>query len=515
MTNKWEVIKEKMKKKKFWGQMLAGFFVLMIVCTFVSRAADSLTVPKAQVKAPAPGHLEYKIEGSGSVKASEGTLVTLPEKLRVSQVLEAGTLVEAGTPVCVCDMEELQKVLEEEQAELQKLVLQLAQEQKTGAPDQITPQTYSAGKALDLARSQYDDALAEAENLRQRKEQESEARRQEAETKKQELAEELAAMGEEADPELKASYDERMNALDEANDLKDQSDQAEIQAQDDKAESMRQALLQAENAYDIAQKEDENSSANRQKAKDASNLVQQGLQVDIEQQQKKVDRLNAVAAAQGQIQSPVKGSISETNLKEGMVTSGQEYMRIGTGGYRFQASADSKDLELLKTGDEIIIQFQGKTNKTKAKITQLIAAGEDEDGNQINQQGNQTDGQNSAGSGSMNSTGKIIAELQEGDYAEGMQGEYSIDKKSDIRYNWVLPVSAVREDQGGAYCLVAKKKSTILGEEYVAERVNLTKKAKDVNQIAVEGVLTDDTKVIIESTKEIEEGDRLQIEYKK
>lgn len=73
-------------------------------------------------------------------------------------------------------------------------------------------------------------------------------------------------------------------------------------------------------------------------------------------------------------------------------------------------------------------------------------------------------------------------------------------------------MGAVREDQKGVYCLVARKKSTILGEEYVAERLNLTKKAKDVEQMAVEGAFTNETKIIKGSNKEINEGDRFRVE---
>lgn len=518
MLHKWKTIKDNMKKKKFWGQVLAGFFVLMAVCTVIARAADSMTVPKAKVKSPSSGHLNYKIEGNGSVKASEGTLIIIPEKLRISQTVPVGSMVEVGTPVGVCNMEELQKIIEEEQAKLQKLTLQLQQEQKNGSPDAVTPQTLPAGKALDLAKDQYADAEAALSELRQNKQQEADLRQQETEAEKQRLSDELAAAGEE-DAEAKAAYEEQIQALDEKNTQEEQNAQTEIQAQEEKLEALRQALQQAQSAYEIAQQEDANNHANRQKSAESSKLVQQGIQIDIEQQQKVVEKLNEIAAAQGQLVSPVKGSVSETTLKEGMITSGQEYIRIGTGGYRFQASVDADDLKLLKTGDTIQIQFQGKTQRTSAKVSELLAAsqeGNDGTGAQDGSEG--VSGGNSQGNGagaSQNSTGQIIAELSEGEYSEGMSGEYTIEKESDIRYDWILPVSAVKEDQKGSYCLVVKKKSTILGEEDVAERVNLTTKAKDVNQIAVEGVLTSDSQVITESTKSIEEGDRFRIEHEK
>lgn len=515
MPSKWETIKGKVKTKKFWGQLLAGFFIVMAICTLISRAADSVTVPKAKIEAPSSGHLKYRMEGKGSVTASEGTLVTVPEQLRISQTVPEGTAVEIGASVGTCDMEELNKVIEEEQAKLQKLVLQLQQEQKSGTPDAMTPQSLSAGKALDFAKSQYEEAEASLSELRQNKEQEAQDRQQEADGQKQAFYDEWMDAGGEENPEAKAVYEEKANALDESIAQQNESDQAEIKAQEEKTDSLYQALVQAQDAYDIAQKEDENSSVNKQKAKETSELTQQSIQIDIGQQQKIVDELNKIAAAQGQILSPVKGSVAETTLKDGMVTAGQEYVRIGTGGYQFQASAEMDDLERLKTGDEVTVQFNDRTEMVKAKITQILLPKQGNEsggaGASDGSQGEQADTGNTGASGSL---GKIIVKLPDGEYTEGTQGEYSIEKESDIRYNYMIPLNALREDQEGAYCLAAKKKNTILGEEYVAERISLTKKAKDMNKIAVEGVITEDTKVIVESSKEIQEGDRFQIEHK-
>lgn len=512
MPGKWELMKEKMKTKKFWGQLLAGFFAVMAVCTLISRTADSITVPKAKIEVPSSGHLKYRIEGKGSVNASVGMLVILPENLRISQVVPEGTLVDDGTSVGVCDMEELNKVLIEEQGKLEKLILQLQQEQKSGTPDAMTPQALSAGKALELARSQYEAAEAELLELRQNKDQEVQARQRETEEQKQAFYNEWMEAGGEENPEAKAVYEEKVNGLDESNIQRNESDQAEIKSQEEKTDSLWQALSQAQAAYDVALQEDANSNANREKAKETSNLTQQGIQIDIEQQQKKVEELNKIAASKGQILSPAKGAVAETTLKEGMVTTGQEYVRIGTGGYQFQASVEPDDLERLKTGDEIEIGLTGKPENIKAKITQILSPKQgDGTGTQNNSQGGQSDSSNTPETGSL---GKITAKLPDGEYVEGTQGAYVVNKESDIRYNFIIPVNALKEDQEGAYCLAAKKKNTILGEEYVAERINLTKKAKDVNNIAVEGALTNDMEVITESTREIQEGDRFQIEHK-
>ena len=163
-------------------------------------------------------------------------------------------------------------------------------------------------------------------NFRQNKEQEAQDRQQEADGQKQAFYDEWMDAGGEENPEAKVVYEEKANALDESIAQQNESDQAEIKAQEAWADSLYQALVQAQDAYDIAQKEDENSSVNKQKAKETSELTQQSIQIDIDQQQKIVDELNKNCCRTGGILSPVKGSVAETTLKDGMVTAGHRSM---------------------------------------------------------------------------------------------------------------------------------------------------------------------------------------------
>ena len=170
----------------------------------------------------------------------------------------------------------------------------------------------------------------------------------------------------------------------------------------------------------------------------------------------------------------------------------------------------------LKAGDTMEVEFSGKKDKQILKITDIRA---EQSGGSDGQDTGSTDGNADGGEAGKGQSGQesvlyLTAKLDGEDYAAGTEGSYTIDKESDIRYDWILPVEAIREDQSGTYCLISRKVDTILGEEYVAERLNLVKKAKDVNKVAVEGNLNNKTDVIIESSKEIDEGDRFQIEEK-
>lgn len=512
-------ITEKMKSKAFWGRTLIVFFIMMTVCTIISRAADSVTVPRAKLEKPSSGTLKYTMEGTGSIKASEGTLVTIPGNLRVKTATPSGTNVEEGDELAVIDIEELVRELDKQNAELSKLRLQLENEQINSRPDAVTPQTFSAGKTLEQARDNYNEATAELEQAVQSENQELSERTARAEEKKKQAYETFMNLGGEENPEAKARYDQEVSSIDEALAQEETQKKAQIEALRDKKDGLEDALEQAQASYDVASVEDANAKKNRQKAKESSGKVQEGLSIDIEQQQKTVDRLNEIIDAKGIIKAPVKGSITQNSLSEGLVTTGQEYIRIGTGGYRFEASLDKEDAEKLKTGDILEVEFPDKKDAMKLKIADIQLKGTD-----INSSGNNSDsGQQGSGDTPQDGTGdtraqgsaaKVTAGLEGNDYTEGTEGKYRIQKDSDIRYNWIVPVEAVHEDQKGMYCLAARKKSTILGEEYAAERINLTKKEKDADQIAVEGALTDDSRLIVESSRQINEGDRFRIESK-
>ena len=91
------------------------------------------------------------------------------------------------------------------------------------------------------------------------------------------------------------------------------------------------------------------------------------------------------------------------------------------------------DLERLKTGDEVTVQFNDRTEMVKAKITQILLPKQGNEsggtGASDGSQGEQADTGNTGASGSL---GKIIVKLPDGEYTEGTQGEYSIEER--IRY---------------------------------------------------------------------------------
>lgn len=503
-------INKRSKSKAFWGKALAIFFALMAVCTVVSRAADSVIIPKVRLEKASSGNLNYKMQGTGSIKASEGELVTVPERLRVKQVTKAGTNIEAGEKLAVIDTDELKKELDEQNAKLEQLRLQLQKEKLSAKPDAVTPQTVSAGKNLEIAQNNYNEAAAKYEEAVQTERDEEAERQRKAEEDKNAAYDTLQMQGGESNVEAKALYDQTISNIEQETEQIRAEKQAQMDALEQNRDAMWDALNQAQAAYELAEADDENTRANQQKAQEGSGITQKGLEIDIRQQEKVVDRLKAIMDDNGAIKSYVKGTVTENSLTEGMVTSGQEYIRIGTGGYEFQAAIDKENASKLKVGDTMEVEFPAKKSSRKLKIAEIRS--QDQKGQNDAQGGKDAPGESLGTPQNQGNIMYIAAKIEGDDYADGMEGSYTIKKESDIRYDWILPVEAIHEDSKGTYCLVSRKKDTILGEEYVAERVTLAKKAKDVNQVAVEGALSNESKVIVESSKELNEGDRFRIE---
>ena len=86
---------------------------------------------------------------------------------------------------------------------------------------------------------------------------------------------------------------------------------------------------------------------------------------------------------------------------------------------------------------------------------------------------------------------------------------YECIKQSEA-YQKVIPLQGLRKDTKGYYCLVARPKRAILGEEFVAERVEVRVLELGDTEAAVEGALQNSDEIIVRSNQIIGEGTRVR-----
>lgn len=101
---------------------------------------------------------------------------------------------------------------------------------------------------------------------------------------------------------------------------------------------------------------------------------------------------------------------------------------------------------------------------------------------------------------------EIRMNLPEGVGTPGLSGTMSHSEQGE-KYSCCISPLALHKEENRSYVYVMKEREGILGMEYYAEEVNVKVLDENDNFAAVEGALTDDSKIIVSSTKEIGNGD--------
>lgn len=150
------------------GKALAAFLVLMIVLTLFNRALNELTVAQVEVVSPQRGALEKRIEGTGTLTASEALPVYAEAEVRVTQVhARAGQHVLQGAPLFSLDADALAEKVEEKLRELEKAQQALDDAEQALAyakadMSRSALESYEEAQLdVDKAQAAYDKAVAD------------------------------------------------------------------------------------------------------------------------------------------------------------------------------------------------------------------------------------------------------------------------------------------------------------------------------------------------------------------
>lgn len=500
--------REKVNKKQLAAAAFAVFFLIMAVCTAVSRAAASMVVPKVTTGKVQEGKLSILIQGKGTVETREESLLSLQTGLRVEKILQTGTVVKKGDVLLQYDQNYLQERIEEKQAEIKKLELAVEQAKLTGQPQARVEAAESAQRDVQLSEDNYakawEDYNAAAEayetgaaGQQQNLDQELQAAEEEKERVLQQ-AQELEAAGEAEEAEkLRQQAEENaeqrkaqaQSAYDSAiQELELQKSQAEesLQAQDS-------ARAQAYNAYESAKEQDAAAAENDKKTAEAGSYTTQSAQVDLELAKKELEKLQKVQSENGEVKAPEDGVLKSSTIAVGGVTDDTASLMFGWGGYRVKGNLTAEDLSKAETGDEVKIMVPGQGKTLKKNIGEIS-------GN-TNQQGE-----------SQTAAGVFYAEMEEKEAVYGSEISYEISRQTDSSYKQMIPLSAVRKDSDGTFCLVAEEEKTVLGNEYRAKRVAVTVVEKDSTSAAITSSLGQEDKIITGSSKDIAPEDKVRLE---
>lgn len=188
----------------------------------------------------------------------------------------------------------------------------------------------------------------------------------------------------------------------------------------------------------------------------------------------------------GEVTAPVGGkilSLAYVAGEEASKESGVAVIEMSEKGYTLSITVTAEQARKVKIGDEAEAQyFWGDLSVKLAAIN--------------------SDEKNPAKS-------KILKFSVTGDVTPGQNLQISMGSKGQ-RYDYIVPNSAIREDNNGKFVLVAVSKSSPLGNRYIAERLSVEVLASDDTTSAVSGDLMGGEYVISASNKPLQSGEQVR-----
>lgn len=208
----------------------------------------------------------------------------------------------------------------------------------------------------------------------------------------------------------------------------------------------------------------------------------------IDEAQKKVDELTENAGGTT-ITAPISGTVTAVNVTAGNETSAAVpvvVMQREGQGFILKYSATDEVAKRLSVGD--VGQLINSWRYNDVTVT-LASIQPDPD----------TRGQN-----------KLLTFNVTGTVTAGQSLSFTVGQKS-ANYNFIVPNSAIREDNNGKFILIVQSKGSPLGTRYTASRVDVQVIANDETQSAVSGALSGYEFVITTSTKPVEAGNLVRL----
>lgn len=519
------------------------FFLLMLALTLFARGMTGAALTQVEVVHPQSATVTESVRLTGQVESQRIEALTLPDGLTIRTVLVTpGQQVKEGDGLLEVETDSIAAALTQAQGELDKLNLQLAAYQKAQEADGASVE--SAQKSYDRAREDYQESLssqntqveraqsalneAKAEQsriegqIKQRSEartalqtavaelqdqlrelqaqlaelqtqpEESELEPQPEEPDNREAIEELQTQiaGVQAelernteqlaelDNQLSALETERESAAAQVKAARQNLEDAKTAASDSKRNGQRSvddaqdALEQAKEDYTKAQQEAEEQ--NQQNQADA-----QILSVSIEQKTAELDALNQLQQSNGVLAAPYDGTILSLSGEAGGASDGAQ-LRLSAESDGYVLTLEGEELSQLTAGMPVTVKQDEQMGETQiAALTQ----GEGK---------SWTATAYLSGEGWKNGPVEVEA-VSSSDY-----------------YELTVPIGAYHSDNNGSFVYVVEEETSVLGLRYVVRRESVTHLANNGTTVAVTGILSSDSNIVLSSNRSVQEGEQVR-----
>ncbi|MDE6202888.1 MAG: HlyD family efflux transporter periplasmic adaptor subunit, partial [Lachnospiraceae bacterium] len=244
------------------------------------------------------------------------------------------------------------------------------------------------------------------------------------------------------------------------------------------------ALKNAQAVYDLLKEEQTTMSADINAELDLAKASK-----DIARKEQEIAQLREKSMGAA-ITSPVAGTVTSLAYAAGETTKPEDtaaVIQVEGKGYTMSVSVTNEQAKKVQVGDNAELQ-----NAWYYDDVQVVLAAIKPDPDNPGQK-------------------KLLTfDVTGSSLQEGQALNISVGQRSS-EYEYVVPNSAVREDNNGKFILIVESKSSPLGNRYIASRVDVEVLASDDNNTAISAGLYGYEYVITTSTKPVEAGKQVRL----
>lgn len=513
-------------------KILIIFLIIAIAFTIASRAAAAFTVAQVRVEDGKARKIRHTVTASGQIEAMQQFAVVTEPDLLVAQVfVKPGQQVTQGDILFVLDEESIAEKIHAIENEIEMLKLQNASlesyadqaRQKQETQMQRAREDYDdvsressrtvskAGNDLDEANYAHAEAKQELQSAKDavaQCERELEAAkamlercRQEEEQGQEdashpESSEKTSGDTWQSNPvqnknestalaEAQKVWEDKKIELDELNSI--------LEEKQSSCDAAAAAVLSAEGTLDAAkQSQQESLKAAKRSLEDAEETLQTDPtasinEISIQEYEQQLQRYQALQDKNGQIDAPYNGTVIGLEVQVGQKTPDTACMTLSddTYGRQLTIQIPKEDAAYITVGDAASVQGVSETDEdSQISAMQIDASGE---------------------------FYIVTVELSSDKLSLGENVTMTVDKDTQ-QYACTVPVTALMQENNRMYVLVLDTENTVLGEQYVARKAEVTVLDKNSSYAALDGSgLSDNAGIIVDTDRYVEAGARVRL----
>ena len=244
------------------------------------------------------------------------------------------------------------------------------------------------------------------------------------------------------------------------------------------------ALKNAQAVYELLKTEQSELAADINAELDLAKINK-----DIAEKKEEIEKLKEKSTGAA-ITAPVAGTVMNLAYVAGETTNPEEaaaVIQVEGKGYTMSFSVTNEQAKKVQVGDTAELQNAWYYDDVQAILT-AIKPDPDNPGQKK----------------------LLVFDVNGSSIQAGQALSISVGQRS-ADYEYVVPNSAVREDNNGKFILIVESKSSPLGNRYIATRVDVSVLASDDNNTAISAGLYGYEYVITTSTKPVEAGKQVRL----